>query len=296
MDKAITISLTLLLALTSSALQRTQIQVEVEAVNLVVTVTDRKGRFITDLTREDFQIYEDGVLQEITHFSQETNLPLLIALLMDTSSSVRLKLEFEKRAATNFLYSVMRSQDRALLVEFDRGVSLLHDFTARPGAIAKEIRALRAGGGTALLDAIYLVSRDKMMEPSSRQTIVILSDGVDLDSKHHKREVMEMVQGSHLTIYAIGTTRFGASGDKRGENLLEELAEHSGGEAFFPYSTEQLGSAFELINEELRSQYSLAYVPRNKAKDGKFRKIKIRLVHAKGLRTRHRKGYFVPIE
>ncbi len=143
-----------------SSFQQSPIRVEVEAVNILVSVTDRKDRFVTNLGENRFHIYENGVRQRITNFKHETDLPLRIALLIDTSSSVRLKLEFEKEAATQFLRMVMRPPDRALLVEFDTGVSLRHDFTSRTAAISKEIRALEAGGGSALLVALYTVSRE----------------------------------------------------------------------------------------------------------------------------------------
>jgi Ca-activated chloride channel homolog len=181
-----------------------QIRVEVEAVSLLVTVTDERGRFVTDLREDQFEIRDEGVVQEITNFSHQTDLPLRIALLIDTSSSVRLKLDFEKQTATKFIHSLMRPRDQALLVEFDSGVSLLHDFTRRPDDIAREIRNLRAGGGTALIDALYTVSRDKMAERETRQTMVVVSDGRDLNSRRTVEEALEMVHRSRVTIYAVG--------------------------------------------------------------------------------------------
>ena len=275
-----------------SSFQQSPIRVEVEAVNVLVSVTDRKNRFVTNLGENRFHIYENGVRQRITNFTHETELPLRIALLIDTSSSVRLKLDFEKQAATQFLRMVMRPPDRALLVEFDTGVSLRHDFTSSPGAITEEIRALRAGGGTALLDALYTVSREKMTNPETRQAIVILSDGVDQNSEQTLENIVEAVHRSGAMIYAIGTSRFGADVQEEGEETLEKLAEETGGRAFFPYSTATLNRAFETLNEELRSQYSLTYVPRNMAKDGTFRKFEVKLIKGRGLSIRHRKGYY----
>ena len=170
-----------LLLLAAPTYQESEIFVEVEAVNVLVTVMDRDGRFVTDIPKNRFRIFEDEFEQNITNFISETEMPLKIGLLMDTSSSVRMKLDFEKQAATNFIRSIMRSDDLALLVEFDQGVSLLHDFTRQPTAIVREIKKLRAGGGTALLDAIYTVSRDKMVGRESRKTLVVLSDGQDLN-------------------------------------------------------------------------------------------------------------------
>ncbi len=285
----------ILVTLIVCAFQREpQIRVEVEAVNVLVTVTDKKGRFVIDLPENRFQVYEEGIQQSITNFSYQTNLPLLIALLIDTSSSVRMKLDFEKTAATYFVYSVMRPRDQALLVEFDHGVSLLYDFTDRPGAIAKEIQTLRAGGGTALLDAIYVVCREKLTDRSGRKTMVVVSDGVDLNSEHSRKEVLEIARRSGVTIYAIGTTRFGADQEHEGEEMLEKLAVESGGQVFFPYSAERLAEAFDQISEELRSQYSLTYIPTDAAKDGRFRKIKVKIIKDRKLDIRHRAGYYAP--
>lgn len=269
-------------------------RVEVDAVNVLAAVHDNETReFVTDLTKEDFQIYEDGVLQTITNFTQQTDLPLTIALCMDTSSSVRLKLDFEKEAATDFLYAVMRPSDRAMLVEFDTGVTLLHDFTSNPNDLVREINLLKAGGGTSLYDAVYLVAEQKMLNEPGRKTVVILSDGADLTSKHSFEEMLRMAYQAEITVYAISTTRFGADIDHEGDNALKQLTEVTGGTAFFPYSTDRLASAFQEVDQELRSQYNLTYVPTNKDRDGTFREIKVK-VNRDGVRLRHRKGYFAP--
>ncbi len=271
-----------------------QIRVEVERVNVFVTVTDRQGRFVTDLSQDRFIVYEDGIPQEITNFSRESDLPLQIGLLIDTSSSVRLKLDFEKRAAINFIRSVMRRRDQALLVDFDRGTSLIQDFTDRPSEIERGIESLRAGGGTAMWDALYLVARDKMTGRDARKTIVIVSDGEDLHSRLSFEETLKMIQTSEVTVYAIGTSRFGAGSSKRGEDNLRELCDLTGGSAFFPYSAEKLDDAFDQINLELRSQYTLTYRPRDLVPDGRFRRIEVRLVDGKAYQVRHRKGYRLP--
>lgn len=283
-----------LTVLVVGAIQDPQIRVEVEAVNVFVTVTDSKGRFITDLSKDDFVVYEDGAVQETTNFSRETNIPLHIGLLIDTSSSVRLKLDFEKEAARNFLYSVMQQRDRALLVEFDRGVTLVHDFTSSPSPLVEKMEDLRAGGGTSLFDAVYQVARDKMTADDVRKVLVVLSDGRDLDSSHSQAEALEMAQLSDAAIYAIGTTRFGADVDEEGEKSLKILAEETGGRAFFPYSANLLEAAFDRINEELRSQYSLTYVPTNKVQDGGYRTIKVNVRGPGDMIIHHRQGYFAP--
>lgn len=274
----------------------TEIRVEVEAVNLLVAVTNQAGRSVTTLTRDNFRIKEDGKRQTITNFGIESKLPLSIALLIDTSASVRTKLDFEKRAATNFIFSVMRPQDRTMVAEFDTGVTLVTDFTNNPTEIATQLKGLQAGGGTALLDAVYIVARDKLNTPARRNTAIVISDGADLDSTHSTREVLQLVQENNITVYSIGTNRIGASGDARGERILEELSVKTGGRVFFPYSAEHLHHAFSLIEEEVRSVYSLTYVPTKKKRDGRFRKIKVKLIKAKHLVARHRKGYYTPSE
>ena len=283
-----------LVLLLTAAFQGAQIRVEVEAVNVFVTVLDKQGHFVRNLPRDRFIVYEDRVPQEITHFSSEMNRPLRIGLLMDTSGSVRLKLGFEKESAIRFLRGVMRRPDEALLVEFDQGVTLLHDFTPRTAAIEQEIKGLRSGGGTALWDAIYQVSRDKMTDRDARKTIVVVSDGDDRNSKQTLDDAVEMAQISEVTTYAIGTNNFGASSSKQGEKNLQNLAEQTGGTAFFPFTPERLDDAFDQINTELRSQYSLTYVPRDKTRTGRFRRIEVRIVDGKGLKLRHRRGYRLP--
>ncbi|MFZ0427522.1 MAG: VWA domain-containing protein [Acidobacteriota bacterium] len=284
----------LLLLFTGAFQQTPPIRVEVDRVNVFVTVFDKDGHFVRNLGRDRFIVYEDSIPQEITNFSSEMDRPLRIGLLMDTSGSVRLKLAFEKESAIRFLRGVMRRSDEALLVEFDQGVSLLHDFTNRTADIERQIEGLRSGGGTALWDAVYTVSRDKMTDRDARKTIVVVSDGDDRNSQRSLEEALEMAQISEVTTYAIGTNNFGASSSKRGKSNLEELADQTGGSAFFPYTPERLDEAFEQINSELRSQYSITYVPRDKTRDGRFRRIEVRIKDGKGLKLRHRRGYRLP--
>jgi len=273
--------------------QREPFRVEVEAINVLVSVRDEKsGKFVTELSPSDFRIVEEGVLQQITNFVQQTNLPLSIALAVDTSSSVKLKLEFEKEAALDFLYAVMRPTDRALLLEFDSGVTLLHDFTSDANDLVREIKNLKAGGGTSLYDAIYLICEQKMLEEESgRKVLVILSDGADVTSHHTYEQALDMAYRAEVTIFAISTTRFGADIDHEGDNALKQLVENTGGQAYFPFSTKDLSKAFQAINEELRSQYNIAYVSHNRIRDGKFREIKVEVTKS-DIRVRHRKGYF----
>lgn len=276
------------------------IRIEVLLVNLLVTVNSKRGSFVTDLTREDFRIFEDDTPQAITNFSSDTNLPLTIALLVDTSSSVKLKLDFEKDAATDFIYTVMRPQDRAMLLEFDTGVTLLQDLTSNPNEIVREIKKLKASGGTSMYDAIYLVSEEKLLHEQGRKAIVILSDGADQTSRYKFDEALEMARSADAVIYAVSTARYGASVDAEGENALKQLAEETGGRLIVPYSPDdifakrtlrdQLERAFRQISEELRSQYSISYSSTNQARDGRYRKIKVKIARD-DLHIRHKKGY-----
>ncbi len=276
--------------------QEDAIRVEVEAVNLLVSVHEEKtGTFLRHLSPHDFEIYEDGVRQKITNFAEQINLPLAIALCIDTSSSVRIKLKFEKEAATDFLYTVMRPTDLALLLEFDTAATLLHDFTSNPNDLTREIDHLRAGGGTSLYDAVYLVSVQKMMDVVGRRTLVILSDGADQTSQTTFEEALRAAFQAEAAVYAISTTRFGAEIDHEGDNALKQMAHSTGGRVYFPYSTKDLSKAFKAINEELRNQYNIAYTPTNKKADGTFRKLRVRVKRGNTI-LYYRKGYFAPLK
>ena len=263
----------------------------VDVVSLNVTVTDGTAGFVTDLGQEDLLVYEDGVLQKITYFSRR-QLPIALALLIDTSASVRTQLEFEKQAARNFIFTVMRRQDRALLVEFDSGIQMISDFTSQPSRIARQLEALRAGGGTKLLDAVFAVSSQKMNRSETRKTIVLVSDGADVDSTYSSEQTIEMANRSRVIIYAIGTSRFSAGGNRKGEQILRDLTEKTGGRAFFPHSPDQLQSAFQMIDEELRSQYSITFVPQASTSRKRFRKLRVKLLKGKDYVLRYRNGYY----
>lgn len=269
------------------------IRVDVDAVNILVTVHDKDtGTFIQNLSPDDFEVRENGVIQPITNFSAHTDLPLTIALTIDTSSSVRLKLDFEKEVAADFVYSVMRAGDRALLLEFDTGVTLLHDFTSNPNDLVKEIERLKAGGGTSLYDAIFLVADQKMILEEGRKTVVILSDGADQTSIRTFEEALDLCYQAEVTMFAVSTTRLGADIDHEGDNALRQLTRNTGGKAFFPTSTHEMTKSFQEVNEILRNQYSITYRPLDKTRDGKFREIKVRLKAGHNAEIRHRKGYY----
>jgi len=270
-------------------------RVDVDAVNVLVTVTDEDtGRFVRNIPRSFFRIYEDGEEQEITNFVQQTNMPLTIALCIDTSSSVKMKLDFEKEAALDFLYSIIKPRDKALLAEFDTGVTLLHDFTSNPNDLAEEIYGLQAGGGTSLYDCLHLVSEQKLLYEEGRRTMVVLTDGSDLSSRHTPDEALASVLKAEAAIYAISTTNLGTDQDWQGDATLKNITELTGGRVFFPYSNRDLIKALKDVENELRNQYSITYIPTNMEKDGTYREIKVEL-DWDDTKLRHRKGYYASL-
>jgi Ca-activated chloride channel family protein len=272
-------------------------RVSVDLVNIFCSVWDKNtNSFITNLTKDDFTLLEDNKKQEIKNFVRETNLPLTIALLVDTSQSVAPKLKFEQEAATSFFHSVLKERDRAMLIEFDSGVTLVQDFTNDPNKMAKQIKSLRAAGGTSLYDAIYLASDEKLIRETGRKTIVIVSDGEDQNSKVTFDQALEIALRAEATIFSISVNRggfFGVGSTKDGDRVMKQLAEETGGRAFFPFKVEELDDAFRQINQELRSQYNLGYLSSNLQRDGSYRKIEIKLAE-KGLKISYRKGYYAP--
>ena len=272
-------------------------RVSVDLVNIFCSVWDKNtNSFVTNLTREDFSVLEDNQKQEIRNFNRETNLPLTMALLIDTSQSVAPKLKFEQEAATSFFYNVLRDKDRAMLLEFDSGVTLIQDFTNDANKMAKQIKSLRAAGGTALYDAIYLACDEKLIRETGRKAIVILSDGEDQSSKMTFDQALEMALRAEATIFSISVNRggfFGVGDTKNGDRVLKQLADESGGRSFFPFKVEELEDAFRQINQELRSQYNIGYLSSNTKRDGTYRKVEIKIAE-KGLKLSYRKGYYAP--
>ena len=284
---------------TPPQLDDTQILIRVNLVNVLFTVMDKKNHFVLGLDKNDISVWEDGVPQEVRFFSRETNLPLRVGILIDTSNSVRGRLRFEQQAAVDFLAKALRpKRDLAFVVSFDVETQLVQDLTDNTGDLAESIRGLQAGGTTRLYDAIYFSSREKLLfspqpEPYIRRALIILSDGVDNQSEHSREEVLAMAQRSEVILYAISTNRTGITG--RGDRVLKRLARETGGLSFFPQSSSELGRHFNAIASELRSQYSLGYVSTNENRDGTFREITIRSKNKK-YRVRAKNGYFAPSE
>jgi len=287
--------------------------VSVELVNMDFSVMNRRSKFITDLTKEDFQVFEDGKPQDIRYFSRESDLPLRIGLLLDTSNSIRDRLKFEQEAAIDFLGNVVRrNKDLAFLMTFDSEPQLIMDYTHDVSSMAQAIQKLRAGGATALYDAIYVAALQHLQRaplpagdnPAVRRVLVVISDGEDVLSDRTRTEAIEMAQRSEVTIYAISSNtnvmEFSGSGTTRekahlgpSDKILQMIAEETGGRSFFPYKIDDLAQSFQDIGTELRNQYSLAYTPSNRTLDGRFRKVRIE-PKQKGLVVRSRKGYYAP--
>ena len=276
-----------------------KITVRVDLVNVLMTVTNKKNRLETGLAKDDFLVSEDNQPQTISYFSRETDLPLRIGVLIDTSSSIRDRLRFEQEAAIDFLHSTLRpGKDQAFVMAFDVQPQVVQDYTDSMEKLAKAIRSLLAGGVTTLDDAIYTACHDKMMvfpatAPYVRRVMILVSDGQDIGSDHTREEALSMAQHAEVTIYAISTS--GAQEAGKGDKVLRRLAQQTGGRAFFPFQASDTTANFREIARELRSQYSLAYVPTNKNHDGTFRTISIQ-PRQSGLQVRARPGYFAPAE
>ncbi len=284
------------------------VRVEVDLVNIVFSVTDRRNRHVPGLGPADFAVFEDGVAQEIKHFASETNLPLRIGLVVDMSNSVRPRFQFEQEAAIDFLHTILRPKtDQSFLIGFDATPVMVQDFTDDPQGMADAIRRLRAGGGTALYDAVWLAAK-KLGDTSgsdTRKLLIVLSDGDDNTSVVTRREALEMAQRHEVIIFTVSTSpppiKYSGQSQNlqnpcevlggKGEKVLQEFAESTGGTPYCPFDTIDVGRSFEQIVNELRNQYVLAYTPSNRDRDGRYRRINIDARRG-GLRVHHRPGYY----
>lgn len=274
----------------------TKIVVEVPRVPLLFTVSDKKNRFLTDLDQKDFKVFDNGKQQSIIGFNRESNLPLRIGILLDTSNSIRDRLRFEQEAAIEFIKGVLQEQnDRAFLVSYDTAAELVVDYTRDTEKLAKGVRSLRAGGGTAFYDAIYFACRDKLPEDTPpeqfRRALVVLGDGDDNQSKVSREQALEMCHRAESVIFTISTNRSGVRVD--GDRVLKRFAEQTGGLSLQPFQASDLGQSFENIANELRHQYFLLYAPTPFVADGRFHEVDIKAL-PKDLRVRCRRGYYAP--
>jgi len=285
-----------LVVLLVTQLHEESITVNVDLVNVYFTVCNRSGRLVTTLDRDHFAVFEDGSPQVITNFSRETDVPLRVAILMDTSGSVRDKLRLEQEALIEFVYAALRSdRDKAALFTFDHDINLQQNYTSEAASLANAVRSTHAGGGTRLYDALHFVVTQELDNVEQRRVILVITDGDDKSSRHSPTEVMELAQHNNVMIFAISINGLGSRSDSSEafDRILETISTETGGIALFPTKVKKLPASFSLINDELHSQYSLAYRSTNPSRDGTFRTIQI---HPKGNQysVRSRSGYYAP--
>jgi VWFA-related protein len=272
------------------------IKVQVNEVNLIFTVTDKKGRFVTGLNRENFGLLDDGRPPEaVIQFNQQTNLPLRVGIMLDTSSSIRQRFQFEQDSAVEFLLQILHRNDRAFVEGFDIQTDVSQDFTNNVDLLNQGIRRLRPGGGTALFDAVYKTCKDQMLTLQEtgavRRAIILVSDGDDNYSRVQESDAIKMCQRADTIVYSI-STNISPSKDK-GDDVLKAISEATGGQAFYPTKLEDVAIGFHNIEEELRSQYHLVYRPANLKPDGSFRTIYLQATDRR-YNVRAQKGYFAP--
>ncbi len=279
-----------------------KIRVDTTLVLIPVTVTDPLNRFVLGLRKEDFHVFEDKVEQGIAHFSGE-DAPVSIGLAVDESGSMGDKLETSREAVAQFL-KTMNPDDEAFLVEFSDKAQLTVPFTSDPGKIDVKLKIGQPGGLTAMLDGINLALQEMKKAKNPRKAIVVVSDGGDNNSRYTARQIESLVREADVQIYAMGVFEpdifsFMAPEEISGPKLLSEITEQTGGRAFSAALTRDLPSVAARIAVELRNQYVLAYSPKNQARDGKYRRVEVKVSQPGGLPsvTAHwRLGYYAPKE
>ena len=290
------------------------IKVDVDVVNIFFNVRDKRSGLIGNLAKDDFTVFEDGKQQTVKYFTRETDLPLTLGLLIDVSVSQMNLVEIEKNAAYQFFGSVLRPKDLAFLISFGASADLLQDYTNSPKLLRKGLDGLQVnsdvGGlhpgpvptishpkGTILYDAVYLASSDQLKGQVGRKALVLITDGEDQGSTYTIKQAIEAAQKADAIIYGFyyvdrafymqNGWGFGGVSD----SALRQLSEDTGGHIFHIDRKLSLQDAFKQLQDELRSQYSIAYTPTNPAKDGTFRRIEIRAGN-KDYKVQARKGYY----
>jgi Ca-activated chloride channel homolog len=275
------------------------IRIGANEVDLIFTVTDNHGHYIPNLKQSDFALLDDQHAPEsVTSFHQQINLPLRVGILIDTSTSIHERFQFEQQAATDFLLRILRAKnDRAFVMGFDVIPNVTADWTSDLDTLQTGVNKLSPAGGTALFDAVYSACRDKLLtargQEPFRKAIILLSDGDDNQSHVYESEAIKECERSETIIYAISTNWTPSRG--RGDKILTELAEQTGGEVFWPPSVEELSTSFDSVATELRSQYALTYKPAEFKYDGAFRTIYL-YCYDRRYKVRAKKGYFAPTQ
>jgi Ca-activated chloride channel homolog len=269
----------------------------VNEVNLIFTVTDKHGHYIPNLQQSDFALLDDQKAPaKVNSFHQQINLPLRVGIVIDASTSIRSRFQFEQQSATEFLLDILKAKsDRAFVMGFDVTPTVTQDWTNNIDALETGVNRLRPGGGTALFDAVYTACRDKLLSERGpepvRKAIVLISDGDDNQSRVHPDEVIKECERAETIIYAISTNWTPSRG--KGDQVLTLMSESTGGRVFFPPSVEEMSNSFKEIEEELRSQYALTYTPADFKYDGSFRSIYL-YCNDRRYQARAKKGYFAP--
>jgi Ca-activated chloride channel homolog len=267
----------------------------VSEVHLVFTVTDEHGRYIRGLKQDDFTILDDRKPpKEILSFHSETDLPLQVGLLIDTSQSVRDRFKFEQEAAIEFLSQTIRPKyDQSFVIGFSLKPEVTQDFTADREKLSAGIHMLQPGNLTAVYDAVYYACRDKLLKQAQagpvRRAIILLSDGRDNSSNVTRQQSIEMAQRAEVAVYTISTDLTPSGG--KGRKDLEQISDATGGRSYAPHQITEVAKAFASIQEELRSQYAVSYKPEAFKLDDHYHTIEVQAHNQKGLRIRSREGY-----
>ena len=272
--------------------------IKVNEVNLIFTVTDKHGQYIPNLKQSDFALLDDQKApSRVTSFHQQINLPLRVGIVIDASTSIRQRFQFEQESAVDFLLQILKAKsDRAFVMGFDVTPTVTQDWTNNIDGLEAGVNRMRPGGGTAMFDAVYTACRDKLLDVSRgqepvRKAMVLISDGDDNQSRVYKDEAIKECQRAETIIYAISTNWTPSRG--RGDDVLTQMAAETGGQAFFPPSVEKMSESFKSIETELRSQYALTYTPADFKENGAFRPIYL-YCNDRHYQVRTRKGYFAP--
>ena len=289
------------------------ISVDVNVVNILAAVRDKRGGLVANLNKDDFTVLEDGKPQTIKYFTRETDLPLTIGLLVDVSRSQENLIGIERSAATQFFSKVLRKKDEAFLISFGEESELLQDYTGSARLLEQGLNQLRVssgvGGlhpgpvptagqprGTVLYDAVYLAAREKLRGEVGRKVIVLITDGVDEGSRVSRNEAVEEAQKSDAVIYSIDYQDAGFYGPfggfgGGGESELRKMSDETGGRVYKVDRKHTLDEIFQELQDEMRSQYAIGYTPTNDARDGSYRHLDVRLAN-KDLKPQARKGYY----
>jgi VWFA-related protein len=286
------------------------LQVQTTIVNVFATVRGKHGDIMGDLSKDDFKVYEDGVEQKLAYFTKEVNLPITLALLMDTSGSMSRIMGAEQDAASRFVREVLRKRDEALVMSFDTDENLLADFTEDPSVLDRAIHRAQVnaagpvitpgtipqngGGGTNLYDAVYLACHEKLGTEAGRKAVVLMTDAEDTGSQVRLEEAVEAAQRADAVIHVVLISDYGAT-QGYGPGVASKMSGDTGGRVVAVRNDKGLEKAFDEISTELRSQYVLGYYPANTKRDGTFRKIKVE-VSQPDAKVLARKGYYAPVQ